>query len=56
MLYDKVTDIFLELQKELNIEDGGVDPLLEYDLFEKERDLSVLIGKILRIQRGERDV
>ena len=53
LLDNYVNEIFLKMQEEFNIQTGDVSPEDAYDLYEKENELTVLIGKILRIQRGE---
>lgn len=54
MLEEKINEIFLEMQEKFNIKHGDVEPLDEYELMEKNIEMSVIIGKILRKQGGER--
>ena len=53
ILEEKVNEIFKEMQERFNIKYGDVDPLDDYELMGKKIEMSVLIGKILRKQRGE---
>lgn len=53
MLDDKVTDIFIELQNELNIKEGDCSPLDGYRLLVSETNLAEIIaGIILKQKRG----
>ena len=54
LLAEKINEIFLAMQEEFNIKNGDVEPLDDYELGEKQIELSVIIGRILRKQRGER--
>ena len=54
MLEEKINEIFLEMQEKFNIKHGDVEPLDEYELMEKNIEMSIIIGKILRKQGGER--
>ncbi len=53
LLSEKINKIFLEMQKYLGITNGDVEPFDEYDLMEKQIEISLVIGRILRKQRGE---
>ena len=53
LLDDAVNDIFLKMQKEFYIDSGDIEPLDAYELCDKEHELTMLIGKVLRKQRGE---
>lgn len=50
----KINEIFLAMQEEFGIKNGDVEPLDAYELSEKQIELSVIIGRILRKQRGEK--
>ena len=53
LLDDKVDDIFVEIQKEFNITSGDISPEDAYDLCEKQHELTILIGRIIRRMKGE---
>ena len=53
LLDDKVNEVFIEAQKEFGITSGDIEPLDAYELNDKEHELTMLIGKLLRKQRGE---
>ena len=50
----KINEIFLVMQEKFGIKNGDVEPLDAYELSEKQIELSVIIGRILRKQRGEK--
>ena len=54
LLTEKVDEIFLAMQERFNIKHGDVEPLDEIKLAEKQMDLTMIIGRILRKQRGEK--
>lgn len=53
LLDDSVTDIFLKLQDEYNIECGDCPPLMEYELNDCVDELAESIKKAFLIQMGE---
>lgn len=52
----KINEIFLVMQEEFGIKNGDVEPLDAYELSEKQIELSVIIGRILRKQKGKKVV
>ena len=48
LLDEKVNEIFFEIQKEFNITDGNIYPEEYYVLCEKQHELTILIGSIIR--------
>lgn len=54
LLTEKLDEIFLAMQERFNIKHGDVEPLDAYELMEKQMELSMVVGRILRKQRGER--
>lgn len=54
LLTEKLDEIFLEMQERFNIKYGDVEPLDAIELAEKQMELSMVVGRILRKQRGER--
>lgn len=54
LLTEKLDEIFLEMQERFGIKSGDVEPLDDIELAEKQMDLAMTIGRILRKQRGER--
>ncbi len=50
----KINEIFLAMQEEFGIKNGDVEPLDAYELSEKQIELSVIIGRILRKQKGKK--
>ena len=55
LLDGAVNDIFLKMQMELHIDSGDIEPFDAYELYKKEHELSMIIGRVLREQRGEMD-
>lgn len=53
LLDDAVNDICFKIQTEFNIDSGDIEPLDAYELCEKEHELTMLIGRIIRKQKGE---
>lgn len=54
LLTEKVDEIFLEMQERFNIKHGDVEPLDAIKLAEMQLNLTMIIGRILRKQRGEK--
>lgn len=54
LLTEKLDEIFLAMQERFNIKNGDVEPLDAYELMEKQMELSMVVGRILRKQRGEK--
>ena len=50
MLDDKIEDIFIEMQKAFDITSGDISPEDQYDLMQKESEISALIANVLRKQ------
>ena len=55
LLTEKVDEIFLAMQERFDIKHGDVEPLDAIKLAEKQLDLTMIIGRILRKQRRESD-
>lgn len=53
LLVDKVTDIFIEIQNELGIVSGDIEPLLHLAICDKEDELADLIAVAIENQRKE---
>lgn len=51
LLEDKVNDIFLEMQKELNIQSGDISPLMSLKLNDSMEDLATIITDVLKSQQ-----
>ncbi|MBO6255300.1 MAG: hypothetical protein J6O49_16940 [Bacteroidaceae bacterium] len=52
LLEEKVNKVFLEMQRELDIQDGGVEPLMALRLDEELDKLTEMIRDILGMQKG----
>lgn len=50
LLTEKVNEIFLAIQEKFGIKSGDVEPLDAYELSEKQRELTMIVGRILRKQ------
>ena len=50
LLTEKVNEIFLVMQEKFGIKSGDVEPLDAYELMEKQRELTMIVGRILRKQ------
>jgi len=50
ILEEKINEVFLEAQEYFGIQSGDINPLDEYKLSEKERELAELIGRVVRRQ------
>lgn len=50
LLTEKVNEIFLAIQEKFGIKSGDVEPLDAYELMEKQRELTMIVGRILRKQ------
>lgn len=53
ILDKKVDEVFLEIQEHFGITNGDVRPEDAYELSEKLIEVSTLIGRIVRLQKGE---
>lgn len=53
ILDKKVDEVFLETQEHFGITNGDVRPEDAYALSEKLIEVAALIGKIIRLQKGE---
>ena len=53
LLDEKVNEIFFEMQTELNIEYGDIEPLLALHLDELQEKLAEHIEKVLIYQKGD---
>ena len=51
LLDDKVDEVFLEMQEELNIEDGNIFPLDALELDNCKEQLANIIESVLTTQR-----
>lgn len=51
LLEEKVNDIFLEMQNELNITSGDISPSMAFDLDEEMDNLANIITQILKEQK-----
>ena len=52
LLEDKVNEVFLEMQDDLGIQDGGIFPLDELDLNDCKEHLAEVIERVLNTQQG----
>ena len=53
MLMGRVEDIFIDLQNAMKIKTGDIEPLVAYELEEREKRLAEMITDILVAQKGE---
>ena len=51
MLIQRVEDIFIDLQNAMEIKTGDVEPLMAFDLQQKEEQLAEAITNILVLQK-----
>ena len=52
MLDDSINEIFLKLQEEMGIEDGGVGFDTEYDIANLTEKLATVIARAVKEQKG----
>lgn len=52
LLDEKVNEVFAEMQSELGIEDGGIEPMMALRLDEELDRLTEMIRDILGMQKG----
>lgn len=52
LVHDKIDEIFLEMQNANNITDGGIYPLDVLRLEEIEEELTELIARAIKYQKG----
>lgn len=52
LLDEKVNEVFLEMQSELDIQDGGIEPMMALRLDEELDKLTEMIRDILGMQKG----
>ena len=53
LLDEKINEIFFEMQEELDIQDGGVEPMMALKLDEELDRLTEMVRDILGMQKGE---
>lgn len=54
LLEDKVNEVFLEMQSELGIKDGGIEPMMALRLNEELDCLTEIIRDVLGMQKGDK--
>lgn len=52
LLDEKVNEVFLEMQSELGIEDGGIEPMMALRLDEELDRLTEMVRDVLGMQKG----
>ena len=52
-LDDKIYDLFMEFQDEMDIESGDIEPLDNWKMMQAMADLAIIIQDIMEKQKGD---